>query len=161
MSTRSNIGYLDPKTNMYHYIYAHWDGYMSHHGRILRDHYKTLHKVKMLVNLGSISILNKNVRPPKNPRRLLFCGKCSAPIAKHTFDEYDRNTVLAYHRDRNDSWDDCKPTISKHFPIEQAWAYCFINGKWHYKTHNMSEWVQIPDGDLEMAQKQLYESFGY
>jgi hypothetical protein len=149
MSTRSNIGYLNPKTNMYHYIYAHWDGYMSHNGRILRDHYKTLHKVKMLVNLGSISVLNKNVRIPKNP------------IKKHTFDEPDRNTVVAYHRDRGEIWDQCKPVISKYFPVAEEWAYCFINGKWHYKTLTMSEWVQIPDGDLEMAQKQLYESLGY
>jgi hypothetical protein len=118
----------------------------------------------MLVNLGSISVLNKNVRPPKKPMVRQYTpgsGVKYVPGEKHTYDTPDRNTVVAYHRDRGEIWDQCKPTISEHFPVCEEWAYCFINGKWHFKTLTMSEWTPIPEGDLEEAQKKLYESLGY
>jgi hypothetical protein len=164
MGTRSNIGYLHPKTGMYHYIYCHWDGYLSWNGRILRDHYKTLQKVKMLVNLGAISALKKNVRPPKKVMTRSYAagaGGILVPAEKHTFDTPDRNTVVAYHRDRNEPWEDVKPTISDQFPVEQEWAYCFKDGKWLFKTTGMNAWLEIPQGDLKVAQEKLYTELGY
>jgi hypothetical protein len=133
---------------------------MSWNGRILRDHYKTLHKVKMLVNLGAISTLNKNVRPPKKPmvQKHAPNGYRYVPAEKHTFDTPDRNTVVAYHRDRGEK---LEVTISKSFPLEQEWAYCFIDGKWYFKTLGMTDWNLIPDGDLKVAQEKLYQSMGY
>ena len=38
-------------------IYAHWDGYIEHNGRILREHYKTAEQVNALIELGDISQL--------------------------------------------------------------------------------------------------------
>jgi hypothetical protein len=38
-------------------IYAHWDGYIEHNGRILREQYKTAEQVNALVELGDISQL--------------------------------------------------------------------------------------------------------
>ena len=165
MSTRSNIGYLDPKTGKYHYIYAHWDGYLSWNGRVLRDHYKTLTKVKMLVNLGSISTLKKNVRPPKKVMTRSYADGAApgkhVPAEKHTYDTPDRNTVVAYHRDRNEPWDDVKPTISDKFPVEQEWAYCFKEGKWFFKHYKSPEWREVPQGDLKDAQEKFYKELGY
>ncbi len=158
MGTRSNIGYKDPKTGKFHYSYCHWDGYLSWNGRILRDNYKTLAKVKMLVNLGSLSSLNKNVRPPKKPIRKLLNGAL-APIEKHTFEEPDRNTVVAYHRDRGEPL--VAPTVSNDFPVEEEWAYCFMDGKWFYKMYRLNKWTEIPEGDLKVAQEELYKLLGY
>jgi hypothetical protein len=156
MATRSNIGYLDPKTGKYHYIYAHWDGYLSCNGQILRDHYKTLTKVKMLVNLGDISSLKKNVRPPKKPLTKDYTNKGKlTPVEKHTFETPDRNTVVAYHRDCDESWDHVKPQINDKFPLGREWAYCFKDGKWFFKNYKMSDWQEIPDGDLTVAQEKL------
>jgi hypothetical protein len=148
MSTRSNIGYLDPKTGKYHSVFVQWDGYMSHNGRILYYHYKTLNKVKMLVNLGAILSINKNVRPPKNPIFRNLFGKL-IPVKKHTFDTPDRNTVVAYHRDYCETWENAKPTISDTFPMDWSWAYCFNDGKWLYKFHRMVDWKEITESDFE------------
>jgi hypothetical protein len=164
MSTRSNIGYQDPNTGLFHYIYAHWDGYISHNGKILRDHYKTLAKVKMLVNLGAISSLKKNVRPPKNPRQEKHVFNVetnkgrwiTVPVEKHTFDTPDRNTVVAYIRDRGDNREDNKPVVSKMFPLEQDWAYCFIDNKWYFKNLTNRKWREIPTGDLAAFQESLH-----
>ena len=38
-------------------IYAHWDGYIEHNGRILREQYKTAEQVNALIELGDISQL--------------------------------------------------------------------------------------------------------
>ena len=38
-------------------IYAHWDGYIEHNGRILREQYKTTEQVNALIELGDISQL--------------------------------------------------------------------------------------------------------
>jgi hypothetical protein len=156
MGTRSNIGYKHPVTGKYHYVYAHWDGYISWNGRILRDHYKTLQKVKMLVNLGSISVLKKNVRPPKKPimRDIgLWHDPKFVPVEKHTFDTPDRNTTVAYHRDRGEP---LEITVSDSFPVEQEWAYCFIDGRWCFKHGRMKEWHNLPEGDLKEFEKRLH-----
>jgi hypothetical protein len=41
-------------------VYCHWDGYPSHNGRILRDHYDA-EKTEQLLRLGNVSILHKNI----------------------------------------------------------------------------------------------------
>lgn len=162
MSTHSSIGYQDPKTGLFHFSYCHWDGYMSHNGKILRDHYKTLTKVKQLVNLGSISVLKKNIKPPKNPQQAKFevdnetgNGKWIAiPIEKHTFHTPDRDTVVAYHRDRGEKWEHVKPEVSNVFNLQEEWAYCFINNKWHFKnSNNRRKWQEIPAGDLAKVEE--------
>jgi hypothetical protein len=162
MSTRSNIGYKHPVTGKYHYCYCHWDGYMSWNGRILRDNYKSLQKVKMLVNLGDISVLKKNVRPPKKPMYEDYTKRVGnkrvyVPVEKHSFETPDRNTVIAYHRDRGEPLN--KPKVSDEFPVEQEWAYCFIDGRWFFKWGRMKEWHNMPSGDqkaLQAFEKNLY-----
>jgi len=56
MATRSNIGKLN-SDNTVSYIYCHWDGYPSHNGTILQEHYNTPEKVDALLVLGDMSVL--------------------------------------------------------------------------------------------------------
>jgi len=86
MATRSYIGIrnLDASVD---YIYCHFDGYPSHNGAILTQHYNTYDKVKKLLELGDLSILNPEI------------GE------KQDFDDrstHNNNWCLAYGRDRNE-----------------------------------------------------------
>jgi hypothetical protein len=86
MATRSHIGVrnLDGTVD---YIYCHFDGYPSHNGKILIDHYADMDKVNALMKLGDLSILGAEIGEKQ--------------------DFYDRSThnqnwCLAYGRDRNE-----------------------------------------------------------
>ena len=56
MSTRSRIG-LKRADDSIESIYCHFDGYPEGVGKILKEHYDTLNKVKELLKLGDISTL--------------------------------------------------------------------------------------------------------
>lgn len=86
MATRSHIGKrnLDGSVD---YIYCHWDGYPSHNGAILKEHYTTIDKVNELLELGGLSVLGKEI------------GE------KQDFDDrstHNENWCLAYGRDRGE-----------------------------------------------------------
>jgi hypothetical protein len=85
MATRSRIA-IEDQTGKVRSIYCHWDGYPSNNGRILLEHFQTQEKVESLIELGSISSLNKNVEIPKG--------------VTHSFDNPADDIVVAYHRDR-------------------------------------------------------------
>jgi porphobilinogen synthase len=52
MATRSYIGKMDPQTKVITYIYCHYDGYLSHTGRMLVENYNDESKVDELLKLG-------------------------------------------------------------------------------------------------------------
>lgn len=86
MATRSHIGRrnLDDSVD---YIYCHWDGYPSNNGVILKEHYTTMDKVNQLLELGSLSVLGKEI------------GE------KQDFEDrstHNENWCLAYGRDRGE-----------------------------------------------------------
>ena len=56
MGTRSRIGVMHG--DKCKSVYCHWDGYLSHNGRILQEHYDSS-KANHLVALGDISSLGK------------------------------------------------------------------------------------------------------
>lgn len=60
MSTNSAIGMLNPDGTI-RAIYAHWDGYPEHNGRILLNHYTTASKISLLLDGGDISILGMDI----------------------------------------------------------------------------------------------------
>jgi hypothetical protein len=55
MATRCYIACKTPRD--YQAVYAHWDGYPKHNGRILFDHYSNSRKLRHLMSKGDISIL--------------------------------------------------------------------------------------------------------
>ena len=61
-------------------IYAHWDGYIEHNGRILKNSYTTAEEVNALIELGDISQLG-----------------------------LDLDLTVAYGRDKGDAMTDVEP----------------------------------------------------
>jgi hypothetical protein len=127
MATRSFIIVANPKGD-FTGTYCHWDGYPSHNGRLLLEHYSTKGKARELIRLGGLSSLGKRAKPldPFN----------------HTFDNKEEDTTVAYHRDRGEPWDTVKPTTADTLS-HLAWladgssckyVYLFWNGHWSYNT---------------------------
>jgi len=106
MGTRSNIGILEPNGSVT-YIYCHWDGYVSHHGPILRDHYTTEEKVRALIALGSISSLGEEL------------GE------KHDFSGSHDGVCNVYGRDRGESDTDAVNGTVEAFYSDHGLAYLF------------------------------------
>lgn len=60
MSTRARVGIVRPDGSILS-IYTHSDGYISHHGPILLEHYDTAQKVLALIKMGDCSCLGETV----------------------------------------------------------------------------------------------------
>ena len=56
MATRSTIA-LEYADGTVHQVYCHWDGYLEHNGKILRDHYSNPFILRDLIDLGAVSSL--------------------------------------------------------------------------------------------------------
>ena len=54
MGTRSRIG-IQLQDNSVLSVYCHYDGYPEFNGRVLRDNYDTVEKVKELIDGGDMS----------------------------------------------------------------------------------------------------------
>lgn len=106
MGTRSRIGILESNGSVTS-IYCHWDGYVEHHGPILRDHYATVEKVRALIALGDISSLEGEL------------GE------KHDFNDAPRGVCNAYGRDRGEAGTDAISGTVESFYSEHGLAYLF------------------------------------
>jgi hypothetical protein len=108
MATRSTISIVTERTKdgVGRTIYSHWDGYPSHNGRILLEHYKDAEKINFLIDLGDISILAENVSPKKEGIRRKMNEKYEYDLIPtkepHSFDEPHQGVVVAYGRDRGE-----------------------------------------------------------
>ena len=60
MGTRSTIA-LEFADGTVQQVYCHWDGYLSHNGAILQDHYSDPFKLRDLIDLGGVSSLRPNI----------------------------------------------------------------------------------------------------
>jgi hypothetical protein len=115
MGTRSRIAIKTPE-GKYRSIYCHWDGYLSHNGKILLENYQDVDKINRLIDLGDISSLNEEVEPTE----------------AHSYDKPQKGVVIAYGRDRGETdvefrTHDTLEDIKKHF---EEYNYVWDNG-WH------------------------------
>ncbi len=60
MGTRSTIA-LEYADGTVEQVYCHWDGYLSHNGKILLDHYSNPFILRDLIDLGDISSLKPTI----------------------------------------------------------------------------------------------------
>lgn len=84
LATRSTIARLNADHTVTA-IYCHFDGYIDHHGHILKDHYMDPVKIDQLISLGDLSQLNPEIGEKQN---------FACPTNK--------NWCLAYGRDRSE-----------------------------------------------------------
>ena len=95
MATRSRIG-IENENGTITSIYCHFDGYPDGVGATLKEHYLSTQKVRMLLNLGDISILGEHV----------------ATMDEHTFDNPKEGVTVAYHRDRGEVKREARTDVS-------------------------------------------------
>lgn len=123
MATRSRIG-IELEDGTVKSIYCHWDGYPEHNGKILNEYYLDRTKVLELIELGDISTLGTSV----------------SATEPHDFDNPQTGVTVAYHRDRNDSYN--KPrinsTVKNFFSSDiEEFGYVFTNDEsWTVRRGN-------------------------
>ena len=90
MGTRSRIGLVLGSDQIIS-VYCHYDGYMEHNGRILRDKYTTKEQIQELIDGGDMSCLESNHTWDSKPlkRRII---------------KADGTTELIYMEHPNGSW---------------------------------------------------------
>lgn len=130
MGTRSDI-IVQLKDDRWGRIYCHWDGYPSHNGRILFDHYKTQAKVEKLIALGDISSLGEEVgskHPFDRPSRFIRDTMELNP----EYEAYDKRygrMCNAYGRDRGEKDTEAKfgATLAEVWPAKETFTeYTYV-----------------------------------
>jgi hypothetical protein len=120
MGTRSTIA-VENADKTITAIYCHWDGYPTHVGKILNEHYTNPKKVAELMALGDLSSLGREIG------------------GKTDFDSHKgHDTCLAYGRDRGETDVGAKVFVSKLVWKNEMnkwewgceYAYLFKRGKW-------------------------------
>ena len=132
MSTRSSIA-IKTEDGI-KAIYCHWDGYVDHNGRILREHYNNTDKVKALIDLGDLSCL----RPELG--------------MKHDFDKRDDSLGLtddwcvAYGRDRGE-----RDVSARTFETIAEWVETMA-GSWceYFYLYDGQDWI-VSNGKKDSA----------
>ena len=147
MSTRSQIAKMlpDGKVNS---IYCHSDGYPSHNGELLLNHYNSEEKVDALLALGDLSFLDVNINPmaeaparrnwevDKDPNSEggIKIRERNAVLTTHTFADPQEGVTIAYHRDRGEDFHVGEYNSLEDFLKAEHWAvylYLWKDNKWH------------------------------
>lgn len=139
MSTRSYIA-KQVGENQYRTIYCHSDGYLTHNGAMLYDHFNDAEKLDELLNLGDISYLAPNINPD--------------PSKPHSFnyDERQDGVIVAYGRDRGDKDVEAKMFTQGQLTSTDSWiAYIYVfnkDGQWVYGRpgQDVSEFRNVKEG---------------
>ena len=110
-------------------IYCHWDGYPSHNGRILLEHYNDEEKINELLSIGNLSCLGDVI------------GE------KVDFDNYrtdeGQTQCVAYGRDRGEKDQGPKSFINvtgayKKFASHE-YNYLYVDGLWTVNDEPLSQ----------------------
>jgi len=131
----------------YKTIYCHSDGYLTHNGALLLDHYSDRAKVEELLALGDISILAPNVHPTNKDHAF-------------DYDKREEGVVVAYGRDRSEKNVDAKEFTYDELVSEDSWTEYFYvftqNDEWHYAHYSNKNLRPVKPGlDKE------YEGLGF
>jgi hypothetical protein len=100
MGTRSRIGVMHG--DKCKSVYCHWDGYLSHNGRILQEHYDSA-KANHLVSLGDMSSLR-----PEIGEKHAFSYHELPGNEVEAFKALTENWCTFYNRDRGETDTDFK-----------------------------------------------------
>jgi len=114
MATRSRIG-IENENGTITSIYCHFDGYPDGVGATLKEHYLSTQKVRMLLNLGDISILGEQI----------------ATMDEHTFENPKEGITVAYHRDRGEVKREARTDVSiEQFKnrLDEDYGYVYSKG---------------------------------
>ena len=134
MGTRSNIQVeIAPGKTLA--IYAHWDGYPSHMGQHLLNHFNTQELAEGIVRRGDMSSIGQTI-----------------------------DDCVFYKRDREEDGPHIEPHEIKTFEISskkqgQEWQYQFVDGKWHVGKHvhpTGQKWLELTQEIVDNNGEEFY-----
>jgi hypothetical protein len=99
MATRSTIS-LEFADGTIGQVYCHWDGYLSHNGKILLENYSDPFKLRDLIDLGNLSSLRPTIGT-KHPFSMF-----EANMTQDEFYNLYRDMCTFYGRDRGEGQTD-------------------------------------------------------
>jgi hypothetical protein len=128
-------------------IYCHWDGYLEHVGRLLRQHYTDPAKIAELIDHGDVSSLAADIGNP------------------HDFDSRPEGQTTFSGRDRGEN--DCGPKSRKSLQAIMNYAnrcgceyfYLFADGVWKFAERG-SQCFGLSDGSPFSELKPLPQEIG-
>lgn len=131
-------------------VICHWDGYLSHVGRMLLTYYNTDEKANALIALGYLDILEKYLYPlPASLKRYFDLERNPKLISTHSYDSPQKDVTIAYHRDTNQEFEQNTYSSLKDFeqdkPFIELYSYLFKDGQWHVMSSEVKddEWVVL------------------
>jgi hypothetical protein len=95
MATRSTIA-LEFADGTVGQVYAHWDGYLAHNGKILLENYSDPFKLRELIDLGAVSSLKPEIGTA-HP-----FSKFDSDLSDTEYDNLYGNMTTFYGRDRGE-----------------------------------------------------------
>ena len=134
MGTRSTISMANDNGTVTS-IYCHWDGYISHHGPILLNHYSTKAKIKSLMKLHSLSILGEFVGRKHDYEKRFLTTK-PRPCTSHVRDRGGNEQAYVGPLENIDL---------------QEYNYLFCDGKWQV-MYDYNDWHDL---ELELITERL------
>jgi hypothetical protein len=136
MGTRSVIGVMHG--NKAKTVYCHFDGYVSHNGKILLENYNSA-KANHLVALGDMSSLRPEIEIPEGQT--------------HSFDNPLKGVTVFYGRDRGETDVDFKVCQSDQemfdYYSDCEYFYIIKDGVWYGSEG--AEWKVLRDAIAEDA----------
>lgn len=149
MATRSTIA-LEFADGTIGQVYAHWDGYLSHNGKILFENYSNPFVLRDLIDLGDISSLKTTIGT-KHPFSMY-----EANMTQDEFANLYRDMTTFYGRDRGEVYTKARYFNNyEHFLVDgQREEYDYIlrnvDGKatWFVSDHG---------GDFQLLARALIE----
>lgn len=147
MPTRSYIVKENPD-GTYTGIYCHCDGYLTHNGAMLIDHYATKERVDKLLSLGDLKFLAENIEPD--------------PSLPHSVNEPQDGVCAFYGRDGGEKGSGSISLDLKELDDPfQGIDYTYVfgkDGKWRYfKQGELGKGLQSVEEDLGKE----YEGYGF
>ena len=155
MATRSTIA-LEFADGTIGQVYAHWDGYLQHNGKILQEYYDNPFIVRDLIDLGDISSLRPTIGT-KHPFSMF-----EAEMTQDEYYDLYRDMTTFYGRDRGEDGTNARYyTDYLHFLVDgQAEEYDYIlrnvNGvaTWFVSDHG-GDFMLLTEAFAKEAQAEL------
>jgi hypothetical protein len=131
MATRSTIA-LEFADDTVGQVYCHWDGYLSHNGKILLENYSDPFKLRSLIDLGDLSVLAAEIG------------------TKHDFEVQVKGPCTFYGRDRDESG-----TQAKYFDNFEDYAANHQTEEYEYILRKDGEWYVEQGNGFELLSEVL------
>jgi hypothetical protein len=150
MATRSTIA-LEFADGTIGQVYCHWDGYLSHNGKILFENYSNPFILRDLIDLGSVSSLAPTIGT-KHP-----FSQFDTTMPKDEYENLYGKMTTFYGRDRGEG--EYEATYFKDFADfkanGQSEEYDYIlrtDGNWYVSDHG-AEFILLTEAFAEEARE--------